>query len=273
MIEMEKVLEVLNTDEGAALISEYAELFLKAEHPDYVNDEAFVKGITLGIIDGLTKNTVPDGADTEQFILGKLKESIEELKEAPAADDVASCPVVEDIPPRPLPNGSRYLNPEEVNWLIKYDPKVKSSAERYVKWYRREHGSTCTYMNDDAIIETSLGMLYKLNRRDPSIVEQLSGAGPSFFKPYEEGTPEEIVTYYFDSSSGSKSDYEQPKTTYSGYKSTNSKSTSSFDRKAQLLEEKKNNQILGVIFLFVFWPAAIYFFYKASQIDKQINSL
>lgn len=43
--------------------------------------------------------------------------------------------------------------------------------------------------------------------------------------------------------------------------------------KEELLEMKKKNKKLGIIFLFLFSPVGIYFLYKASQISKQIDSL
>lgn len=222
----------------------------------------------LGVVDGISKSTVPEGVETRQYILNKLKTNIEELQTAEA-----ETPAEESIPPRPLPAGSRYLNPEEVNWLLKYDPKVKASAERYVKWFRREHPDECSLMNDAMIIETSLKMLYKLNRRDPEIVQKLVGVGPSFFKQYEEGTPEQIVIRYLDSSSGTEASCEKSTYSTSGYRTTSVSSGNKAARREELLKEKKQKQLLGVVCLFLFWPAAIYFFYKASEIDKEIASL
>ncbi len=276
MIELEKVLAVLDTDEGKLLVAEYTERFLKLELPEYVNDDAVAAGIVASVAKGLSESTVPEGADVHQYILGKLEENIAELKSSETAPE-SSEPIptiTENIPPRPLPNGSRYLNPEEVNWLLKYDPKVKSAAEKGAKGFRRQYPDKCSYMSDDMIIENILNMLYKLNRRDPEIISQLSAPpGPSFFKEYEEGTPEEIVIRYFNSYSGREKDYEKPKTTYSGSKTTTSKHTSTSSRKAELLEQKKHNQTLGIIFLLVFWPIGVYYLYKASQISKQIDSL
>ena len=38
----------------------------------------------------------------------------------------------------------------------------------------------------------------------------------------------------------------------------------------QLEKEKNKNIIIGAVLLFVFWPASIYFFYKAYQISKTL---
>ncbi len=43
--------------------------------------------------------------------------------------------------------------------------------------------------------------------------------------------------------------------------------------KEELLQQKKKNTTLGIVFLFLCWPVGIYFFYKASQISKQIDSM
>ena len=43
--------------------------------------------------------------------------------------------------------------------------------------------------------------------------------------------------------------------------------------KEELLQQKKKNTTLGIVFLFLCLPVGIYFFYKASQISKQIDSL
>lgn len=206
MIEKNEVLAALDTEEGKVLIATYINLFLKVNYPEQVNDETAMESAVTAIVEGLSQCTVPEHLDTRTFVLGKLAFSIQELEKK-----AESTAVIEDIPPRPLPNGSRYLNPEEVNWLIKYDPEVKESAKRFVKWYREKHGDSCSIMKDEAVIEVALDMLYKLNRRDPSIISQLSAPpGPSFFKQYEEGTPEEILIRYFDSHFGSDPGYDKP---------------------------------------------------------------
>ena len=43
--------------------------------------------------------------------------------------------------------------------------------------------------------------------------------------------------------------------------------------KEELLQQKKKNTTLGIVFLFLCWPVGVYFLYKASQISKQIDSL
>ena len=64
--------------------------------------------------------------------------------------------------------------------------------------------------------------------------------------------------------------------TQSGFGSkakTNGSSGANSTPKEELIKEKKHNVTLGVICLFIFWPAAIYFFYKASKISKEIDLL
>ena len=41
----------------------------------------------------------------------------------------------------------------------------------------------------------------------------------------------------------------------------------------ELTKEKKRNTTIGIILLFVFWPAGAYFLYKAHQNEKEIKSL
>ncbi len=290
MVEIEKVLEAFGTDEGTTLIADYSKLVLKAEHPDNVDDENYVKMVFLTLVEKFSETmTVPEGVDSERYLLDELKNLIKATESLYAKKETEA----EDIPPRPQPNGSRYLNPAEVEWLIKYDPDVKESAECYAKWFRKTYPDKCSYMKDDMIVETTLETLYKLNRRDPEIVSQLSGAGPSFFKPYEEGTPEEIVTNYFDSSSGrkkgaskskSKADTSSSRSSAATYSSTSDYSDTDYNSsykssqndtsyKAQLVKKKNNQTILAVIFLFVFWPVGLYFFYRASRTQKEIDSL
>ena len=268
MVELEKVIETFHTEEGSDLVAEYLKLVSPKVGADKPSDE-WIQMATLKLMECVSENaTVPEGADCHTVLLGFLKGLID------ATEPVGEVKTeAEEIPPRPFPTGSPYLNPEEVNWLLKYDKKVKASADYFVKWFRREHSDSCTLMKDEMILQTVLDTLYKLNRRDPSIVSQLSGAGPSFFKQYEEGTPEEIVIRYLDSSSGRKEASEKPKTGSSSYSGTYSRPKSGSSRKEELLQKKKQNMTYGVICLFIFWPLAIYFFYKASQIGKEIDSL
>ncbi len=275
MVELEKVIETFNTEEGSTLVAEYLKRVFPKDGTDKPSDD-WIKMATFKLMECVSENaTVPEGADCHTFLLEFLKGLIDATEPVGEAKTEFA-----DVPPRPLPTGSPYLNPEEVNWLLKYDAKVKASADYYVKWFRREHGDKCSLMNDEMIIETALDMLYKLNRRDSSIVSRLSGAGPSFFKQYEEGTPEEIVIRYLDSSSGRKerasdtsSTVSRPKADSSSYSGTRSSRKFDSVRKEELLKEKKKNTTLGIVFLFIFWPLAVYFFYKASQIGKEIDLL
>ena len=43
-------------------------------------------------------------------------------------------------------------------------------------------------------------------------------------------------------------------------------------RRQELQKQKDNNITLGVIFLFLFWPVAIYFFSKAHKANKELKS-
>ena len=43
--------------------------------------------------------------------------------------------------------------------------------------------------------------------------------------------------------------------------------------KEELLEMKKKNKKLGIIFFFLFFPVGVYFLYKASQISAVIDSM
>ena len=51
----------------------------------------------------------------------------------------------------------------------------------------------------------------------------------------------------------------------------------SYQNKANQLRElhaqKDKKTLWGIVCLFLFWPASIYFFYKANQINKQIKQL
>lgn len=244
MIEISEVLAALGTEEGKVLLATYINLFLKSNYPEQVNDETAMESAMTAIVEGLSQCTVPEDLDTRTFILGKLAIMIQELEKQ------GESAAVEEIPPRPLPNGSRYLNPEEVNWLLKYDPKVKSAAEKGAKGFRRQYPDKCSYMSDDMIIESILNMLYKLNRRDPEIISQLSAPpGPSFFKQYEEGTPEEIVIRYFESYSGREENYKKPNTTYSGSKTTTSMYPSTSSRKADAEYQREKSKKTGIIII------------------------
>lgn len=70
---------------------------------------------------------------------------------------------------------------------------------------------------------------------------------------------------------GQEYEYIQPATNAASYGNTG------YNNKAQLLQElhkqKDKKTLYGIICLFLFWPASIYFFYKANQINKQINQL
>ncbi len=71
---------------------------------------------------------------------------------------------------------------------------------------------------------------------------------------------------------GSNFDFNQP--VYISNPDTGSKHTDYTSKKRANLEKEKNNKlVLGIVFLFVFWPVAIYFFYKTYQISQEISKL
>ncbi len=277
MVELEKVIETFHTEEGSDLVAEYLKRVFPKVGTDKPSDD-WTMMATFKLMECVSENaTVPEGADCHTILLEFLKGLIDATKPVGEAKTEA-----EEIPPRPFPTGSPYLNPEEVNWLLKYDKKVKASADYFVKWFRREHSDSCSpLMKDEMIIETVLDTLYKLNRRDPSIVSQLSGPGPSFFKQYEEGTPEEIVIRFLDSSSGRKesasgtvSTGSKPKSGSSSYSSgTYSSRKSNSAHKEELLKERKENIKFAIMGLIFFFPIGIYYIYKVYQLTKEIEAL
>lgn len=132
------------------------------------------------------------------------------------------------------------------------------------------------------IIETLLNTLYKLNRRDPEIISQLSAPpGPSFFKEYEEGTPEEIVIRYFDSYSGrtesasvrASTAPSQKSGSYSYSSKPNTSRNSDLTRKEELIKKRKDNIKFAIFGLIFFFPIGIYFIYKAYKLTKEIEDL
>ncbi len=245
-----EVLQALNSDEASALIAEYVKLFLEQKYPDHVDDAEYVKMATAAVIGDITGATPPAGVDAHTFVLNSLRTSINDLRTP------SSAITKEEIPPRPVSNGSRYLDPAEVEWLLKYDSKVKYAAEGYVLYMISEHFDSCDRLSDEQIIDNGLKMLYKLNRRAPEIVARIPGAGPSFFKQYEEGTPEEILIRYFDS----QCDYK-----------TSGSSSHSADpaAKEKAKSEKDRYLFLGIVFLIFFWPVGIYFLYKAYKLKAE----
>ncbi len=44
-------------------------------------------------------------------------------------------------------------------------------------------------------------------------------------------------------------------------------------RKAELEKQKNNRMVWGIVFVFLFWPVAIYHFYKLYQITQEISKL
>lgn len=239
-----KVMEVLGSEEGTTLVAEFTKLYLKKYQPDLADNEDAAKLVALEIMKQYTNKSYPDGCDYNSCILTGLRESIEELKQA----DVEP-PIPESIPPRPR-SYSRYLDPEEVQWLVKYDPEVKAAAERFVKGFREIHPSSCNNMSDKMLIDSELELLYKLNRRYPPLVEEHNFT-PSFLKQFDEGTPEEILIRFFDK-----------------YNPKKEKKT-----KAELQQEVKKNLIYGLIWLILLPPVGAYFLVKAYRTYSEISEL
>lgn len=48
---------------------------------------------------------------------------------------------------------------------------------------------------------------------------------------------------------------------------------SNTSRRAELEKEKSNRLIWGIVFIFLFWPVAIYHFHKYSVADKELSKL
>ncbi len=45
------------------------------------------------------------------------------------------------------------------------------------------------------------------------------------------------------------------------------------ERIAELEKQKNNKMLWGILFVFVFWPVAIYFFHKMNKISQEISRL
>ena len=57
---------------------------------------------------------------------------------------------------------------------------------------------------------------------------------------------------------------------YTQFSNVNTQNT---QRVQELQKQKNRNLILGIVFIWLFWPASIYFFYKFSQIGKELKAL
>lgn len=209
MVEFEKIVSACASDEATTLIVKY----LKLISPDLSENQ--IRAGTLKLMESLSEQlTVPEGVDCNKYVLAALKELVEHESTDTAKTQPAS------IPPRPLPDGSGYLNLDELKWLAKYDPEVKEAAVYYVKKFRSEKPESCNNLSDDMLIEIQLTQLWKINRRDPATMSKLESSfgfypTPSFLKRYDEGTPSEIAIRYFDSLSHRADS--KPADTYSGY--------------------------------------------------------
>lgn len=61
--------------------------------------------------------------------------------------------------------------------------------------------------------------------------------------------------------------YQQPYNNGAPYYNVNSQ------RYAALKKDKDKKVTLGIVFIFLFWPASIYFFYKAYQLNEEMKML
>ena len=73
---------------------------------------------------------------------------------------------------------------------------------------------------------------------------------------------------------GRNSGYTNNNTGYSGYNNggynSNKGYSRDYGRKAELEKEKSKRLMWGVIFLFLFWPVAVYHFYKLYEISNEL---
>lgn len=191
MIELEEITAAFSTDEARTLLADYTRQYLTKHYPEHVDDKEFAAATMLTIMKEISNRTVPEGMDSTEYILTITKGGLDDL-----IQENATSPTPECIPPRPLPTGSPYLNPEEVDWLLKYDSDVKAAAERYAKDLRNKRPETCNHLRDDEIVEIGLNTLYQLNRRDPEVIAQHNFT-PSFLEQFSEGSTEEILIRWF----------------------------------------------------------------------------
>lgn len=226
MVEFEKVVSACASDEATTLIGK----ILKHDFPSLGDDQ--VKFATLKLMETLSEQlTVPAGEDCNKYVLTVLREWAGDKSTDTAKAEPAT------IPPRPLPDGSGYLNLDELKWLAKYDPEVKEAADFYVWTLRIEEPASCNNLSDDMIIELALKMLCGINRRDPATMSKLEASlgcppTPSFLKQYDEGTPSEIAIRYLNPQSGIT--HREVADTYSGY--STAKSVNSDDDKSTVAE-------------------------------------
>lgn len=79
MIDIDKITDVIGSDEGSALLAEYTRLFLQQNHPDLAHDENAQKMIITLCIQQISEQTVPSGIGYRDYIIRFLKASIENL--------------------------------------------------------------------------------------------------------------------------------------------------------------------------------------------------
>lgn len=80
MIDNDKILVALDTDEGTSLLAEFTRLFLKYIRPELGNDENAQKAVMLLVIQDLQQQTVPSGIDTDMYVISYLKVGINDIR-------------------------------------------------------------------------------------------------------------------------------------------------------------------------------------------------
>lgn len=117
-----KVMEVLGSEEGTTLMTEYAKLYLKKHQPDLADNEDAVKLVILNIMEQYSNKTYPDGCDYSSRILTGLRSSIDDLKR----EDVVPPPP-ERIPPRPY--SYSHHNPQKEEKTVPAGSKPRNKVE------------------------------------------------------------------------------------------------------------------------------------------------
>jgi transcription initiation factor TFIIIB Brf1 subunit/transcription initiation factor TFIIB len=68
--------------------------------------------------------------------------------------------------------------------------------------------------------------------------------------------------------------YQPQQNTYNNYSNSNYGGATYLNsvRYNELKKEKSKNFSLGILFIFLFWPVSIYFFYKYNKVKKEMQS-
>ncbi len=84
MIENEKIIAALNTDEVSTLMSEFTELFLQVNYPEHIGEEEYQSMCMLSTVNEISEKTIPYGMSCTDFVSEWLKEMIVFLKQSGA---------------------------------------------------------------------------------------------------------------------------------------------------------------------------------------------